>query len=383
MATSARATAQKRFEQLQVEQANTVAALAKAEQAEQAERLQRKKAEHAAKVQDHLRWESQVSAARQREMRKRAEASRLRAEWSAYIGDLSRITQAWNRRDLMTLGKLLQDTTPKENEPDFRDWEWYFFKDQYDTSATIVEHEKLLENPVAWCRQTNQILLRDGVHAVLRNGLFDDSTKRFEVGFNYHSVRWSPSGQRIALGGPSGELAVLDPHTGKTLYQDQPFDEFSDLEVAKTQSKINALAWSPDEKRLAIGNDGGLISIMQLSDRSRRLIRKQTLEGGYERLCDSLDWHPSKPWLAASLRQGLRRVYHTETGEVVEDSQYGSNFGGMIRWNPSGTILAAIGSDKTILFEPPINSGRALGYQPGQVRSSGWMTINFWRSVPT
>ena len=70
----------------------------------------------------------QVALEKERLARESAEESSHTALWNVYKMSLFPMLKEWQEQNYGLLRARLNDSIPKPNEPDFRDWEWYFFR---------------------------------------------------------------------------------------------------------------------------------------------------------------------------------------------------------------------------------------------------------------
>jgi WD40 repeat protein len=119
----------------------------------------------------------------------------------------------------------------------------------------------------------------------------DAQTQSFETDQLYMTrVAWSHDGSKIAVGGimPNlrrGYFAVFQANTNQLLY------ELDDASLAG----ITALAWSPDNRRVAVGSFDYRIFVID-SERWQLI----TQLNGHTGTITSLDWSPDGTQLASS-----------------------------------------------------------------------------------
>ena len=95
--------------------------------------------EEVAKVnaQDANRKSQKALGNEQRALSKAEDAIR-EMHWNVYKARLYPMKAAWEKKDFGGLEQLLSESVPAANEPDFRGWEWYFFRN------VVQQHSQLL-----------------------------------------------------------------------------------------------------------------------------------------------------------------------------------------------------------------------------------------------
>ncbi len=64
------------------------------------------------------------------QQRKIAEEAKKLAQWQTYVARLYPLMDRWHQKDYGQLDRMLDESIPGEDEPDFRGWEWYYLRDQ-------------------------------------------------------------------------------------------------------------------------------------------------------------------------------------------------------------------------------------------------------------
>lgn len=142
-------------------------------------------------------------------------------------------------------------------------------------------------------------------------------------------VALRPDGQRIAVAGQGGEVAIADTMSGRVV-----------LSFQSGESPVRHLAWSADGRNIAIGTPsqgdvvnaptgqpsspqrGGTLQIWDANNGQRSsLVREQI--GGVE----SLDFSSDGRWLIATSADGALRLWPADGGqasEIITDDLHGT-----------------------------------------------------------
>ncbi len=282
-----------------------------------------------------------ASAERERQLREQSESSERIAKWNLYVARLYPMGQSLKEGNHGILEKLLEETIPAAGDPDYRGWEWYFLDDQNRAISSLLSNPQTTPDLlVRWCGETNRLATIAGWSRELRiwDGITLQPIHQLALPSSMLEFEFSPSGDRIALGTVDGKLQIVDM---ESLTVAQTISPFSSPSNDKDDSNANhpeirGLAWSPDGLSVAVGNWFGQIATIELQTGELQFLRQPESVS----FCDSLDWHPSKPLIAAGLRSGERRIYDISTGSSIALEKTNDSVGVDVRWNPSGTILA-------------------------------------------
>ncbi len=275
------------------------------------------------------------------------EDQRNEAIWNQYVARQFPITDAWQRRDFGHLEQLLDELLPSKGQPDFRGWEWAYFKDQCDRAFIAVKgrfpawhpQKNALAVVVTQAGLNSAIELRSPNDASLLRtiSVIPTSTARQILG-----LRWSPDGARLAYSTSEGGAVVLDAATGDTVFSAQIYtgDNWKDRE-------IHGFDLSRNGKLLALSNNNGRIEIWDVDTGKRVRVLHDPEQ--YSDL-DCVAFSSTSDHLAAALKMGRRTTWNVETGESFEYAPQ-SNKNGFVAWNRSGTHFAATGGDSFAIFE--------------------------------
>ncbi|NJO43863.1 MAG: NACHT domain-containing protein [Cyanobacteria bacterium RU_5_0] len=127
--------------------------------------------------------------------------------------------------------------------------------------------------------------------------------------------------------------------------------EFKDCRFTQTFGGILAMAFSPDDRRLALGNSNGTIRLWQTaSNRDRGLVLEQPLVDLVEHTSWilSVAWHPDGQRLLSSSDDQTIKLWDGQTGQCLQTFVGHQRSVWWAAWSPDGTQVASGGGDRTI-----------------------------------
>jgi WD40 repeat protein len=278
-----------------------------------------------------------------------AEQGRNEALWNLYVARQFPIVEAWDQGNFGHLEEMLDDLRPAEGSPDFRGWEWTYFRDQCDQAYFTIKGSF-----VAWHPQKNEfavLVLQKGPDSALElwNGN-DPSWSRLRtlavvptsIGQAITGLRWSADGDRLAYATYRGLAVVLEVATGKTLFSSHvyPGGTWPDR-------NIRSFDLSHDGRTLAVSNWIGRIDLWDVD--SAKLVRVLHDPKGPSNLA-SIAFNSDSTQLAAALRFGRRTTWNVRTGEAFEYAPQ-SLSNGWVAWNQSGTRFVATDANSLAVYE--------------------------------
>lgn len=155
-----------------------------------------------------------------------------------------------------------------------------------------------------------------------------DGTEVYWLQSSEHSapawgMAWAPNSKLWAIGDESGNISILNTQgTGIARVQDQ--------------AGVNSLAWSPDSKKIAGAKT------LWLADGSIQ----NTLNDQPEYV-NSVSWSPDGKVLASGGSDNLIRLWTSDGKPLSILSGHTGNIRA-VAWSPNGKILASASDDKTI-----------------------------------
>jgi WD40 repeat protein len=208
-------------------------------------------------------WQwSEAVGARQKaiSLAKEETAQRQRAEFHLYRSRVAQAGLLWEADDVARARALLAECVPQPDQDDQREWEWYYLTHACQP-ARHVWRQHFWVNGLATSP--------DGRYLAVALGMPD-----------YESSRTAPGVAR-------GELAVWDLREEKLAWN-QP----------NTESALQALAYSPDGKDIAVSRADGTVEIW---DSAARSVRKNWRAPG---LVVGLAYRPDGKELATATTEG-------------------------------------------------------------------------------
>jgi serine/threonine protein kinase len=137
-------------------------------------------------------------------------------------------------------------------------------------------------------------------------------------------------------------------------------------------SEVNAVAWSPDDKRLASGSDDGTVQVWDAADGNNAFTYH-----GHSRGVDAVAWSPDGNRIASGSLDNTVQVWDAaDGGHVYTYRGHASNVYGVdaVAWSPNGKRLASGSDDKTVQVWDATDGGNVYIYHghSGFVSAVGW-----------
>lgn len=147
-----------------------------------------------------------------------------------------------------------------------------------------------------------------------------------------NAMAWSPNGRYIITAGDSYPTTIWDASNGNTVFTYPAHDN----------DRVFSLAWSPDSKRVALGNVDGSARIWTPTTNSIVVLN------GHPQNIYALAWSPDGTRLATASIDDTVQVLNTTTGEQIYVYTGHTNELRTIAWSPSGKLVASGSSDDTV-----------------------------------
>lgn len=168
--------------------------------------------------------------------------------------------------------------------------------------------------------------------------LWDGTTGAETATINAHSepivsLAFNPDGDRLASGDARGKVLLTVTKSGKSQV----------VSLTNSLDQKTALSFSPDGLVLAIGKNGGGISLLSDNAKTIELIRELTSQAG---ALLSLAWDPTGKFIMSYSKDGIVRIWNQGLGQLVSQEQIGPSEVGSLIWsNGPEAWLALLGSE--------------------------------------
>jgi WD40 repeat protein len=162
----------------------------------------------------------------------------------------------------------------------------------------------------------------------------------FLQGGTVNAVAWSPDGKRLASAGDNGIVQIWDATSGADV-----------LPYSGHTSGVGAVAWSPDGQYIASGGSDKTVQVWEASTGHK--ITTSTGHTGSFKVVNAVAWSPNGKYLASAGEEGLVLVQEALTGRLIYTykghiGQYGGSPVNAVAWSPDGTRIASASSDSTV-----------------------------------
>lgn len=284
------------------------------------------------------------------------------ALWHLYVAKLFPMNEAWRKRDFGRLEALLQESIPKNGEPDFRGWEWHYFQDQVNQASHELHTSDVTCGEVAWSKATGKIAVGN------QNGtidIFDQRGEKIEqtlpaVEGDIRDINWDSQGTRLAVAHGT-QMSLWDIPTGKILWE------------ANVDSKgAAAVNWSGDDTRIAATGMDGVVRVFDVTTRELResLNFSSTT---HKMFAYDLDWHPDGVRLAVGLRHTLTGIWSTETKQpiLLKPRKRYNKVTNSVCWSPSGNRLACASDPALTIYNSALTEVLSLP-SAGRIYDCTW-----------
>jgi serine/threonine protein kinase len=173
-----------------------------------------------------------------------------------------------------------------------------------------------------------------------------------------NAVAWSPDGRRIASGSSDETVQVWDATNGSNIYT---YSGHSNL--------VEAVAWSPDSKRIASASWDNTVQVWNAADGKNVYTYK-----GHSNYVVSVVWSPDSKRIASGSFDKTVQVWDAADGGNVYTYKGHSDYVMSVAWSPDGKRIASGSFDKTVQVWDAADGSHAFTY-PGhssEVRTVAW-----------
>ena len=267
------------------------------------------------------------------------------AQWNVYVARMQAMTAAWNDGNIGHVERLLAESIPEPDEPDFRGWEWYCLQNLVQSaSRSLGEFDSNKVVDLHWLRDTGVIALTSIDQILLLNPDDGSVTQSLELTQKLapsSHAGWSPTEDRVSLSAAAGLVHVL---RWPSLDEINTFTPFPGIPDGRSEfwRMRSFTAWSPDGERLAICTMGGDIGVW---DGNNGELLNILVEPAQDRQTWDMAWHPDGELLAVTHAKGRVAVWNTLSGELAWEGGSGGAPAMAAAWSPDGERLA-FGTDR-------------------------------------
>jgi len=182
--------------------------------------------------------------------------------------------------------------------------------------------------------------------------------------YTYHghshvnAVAWSPDGRRIASGSDDFMVQVWDAAGGGHVFT---YKGHSNL--------VEAVAWSPDGRRIASGSFDKTVQVWDAADGSHAFTYR-----GHSDSVDAIAWSPDGKRIASGSYDKTVQVWDAANGDHAFAYRGHSNLVRTLAWSPDGKRIASGSFDKTVQVWDAADGSHAFTYRghSGPVNAVAW-----------
>lgn len=274
--------------------------------------------------------------------------------------------QAFERREYVTVNKLLRQLEPRAGETDLRSFEWYYlWRQLHQDERTLVGHEARL-NDLAFSTDGELLASAGGDGVVIwRVGAWS-FVDRIQPGVKVNCLRFAPGRPLLVTGDQNGRVLVWDVSARPARAR----------QIHRSPFPIQALTFSSDGRWLACGI-GPVSRLVPRSDHRGKAIVWDAATWQVQREFSdqdlmqvvSLDFSPDHRHLAMAVWGHEARVYELAQGALVRMLPAETAPSVRVAYTPDGEQLAVGTYNGEVRFWS-IAEGKPTGRAPLQRASA-------------
>ncbi len=320
-----------------------------------------------------------ASAASERKQRDRAERAR-------YLSDLGLALAFLEDEQQVESIDLLLNHYPRRDQQDHRGWEWHYLLGRADPSLMSWIASRSNIPSIDWSSDGGRLATLDwtGAGAVLwdpesgKPQISIAAGRSIKLGVDWHPsedrvawgaavsdaqvrifdlksgeiiplqedtgshryVRWSPDGQRLAVGCININQFPRANNLGIWQREGDQWRTLSNARM-KPGAGVDVVEWSPDSKELLVVGRSSFTWV--LDPQSLDILREVP-----ERTIRSAAWHPTQPRLACGKTSGEILILDSQTMQVTRRFNAHRGEVNTVSWSPDGDYLASGGQDRSV-----------------------------------